>query len=128
MFRSISDFVITFEKKLIERNVTINDPICIEYGSKITMPFHAAYSGRYHQFNITFSNEQDFTANIEELVKMISAVSNNNVSFRELLLPKNSVEIACHCRRNKIIFRYLEAYELNSDKIMKRIDVLIQKS
>jgi hypothetical protein len=118
MSQSISDIMKIFIDELKSLGANIGSPELVVGGMKLRE--------QLIQLNIHANiNEKFEETQIIDLARSIITRRGNTFYFKELFLPKSGVDIACSCRKENIIFRYLEAYEPGSDRIMKRVDVLI---
>lgn len=117
MSQSISDVMKIFIDELKSLGANIGSPEFVAGGMKI--------SEHTSQWTIqAYTNEEFPETTIQDLAKRLVAKA-QTFCFKELVLPKSGVDIACSCRKGNILFRYLEAHDPGSDKVLKRIDVLV---
>lgn len=109
-----------FEDELNLLGVNLGTPEMMQAGSPLVPNKDTV------QLIITVRNNEDFPEfQIRSLAKNILDRRGTSFRFKELVLPKAGIKIACTCRRGMILFRYIEYYEVGSDDTIKQIDVLI---
>ena len=116
MSQSISNIMAIFIDELESLGANIGSPELIAGGMML--------NENTNQFNIQTYDEEFLEIQIRNLAKAAVARA-QTFYFKELILPKSGVEIVCNCRKGNVLFRYLEAYEMESDRVVKQIDILV---
>ena len=117
MSQSISNIMAIFIDELESLGANIGSPELIAGGMQLNK--------NTNQFTIqTYLDEGFLEIQIRNLAKAAVARA-QTFYFKELILPKSGVEIVCNCRKGNVLFRYLEAYEMESDRVVKQIDILV---
>lgn len=121
MSQSIADVAAIIESEIHDTGGYFAQPKFVSHYAPITT------GENIKQLNITAKITEEWPVTILYDLALQIIKFNNIVKCNELILPANSIIISCLCRRNKLLFRYLEDYVAMEDTIYKRIDILISK-